>query len=83
MKRKADTTTPVVATMPKDPALEPTVKIEKVVPSKIPTTRRESNRPIKKPKRDLLEEDSPDPVSVVFHLASFCLETNGHWPKAK
>ena len=50
--------------MPKDPSIEPTtVKVEKA-PAKIPPTRRESNRPIKKPKRDLLEEDSPDPVST-------------------
>lgn len=64
VKRKADTTTPVVATMPKDPAYEPTVKVEKM-PAKIPATRRESNRPIKKPKRDLLEEDSPDTEKTV------------------
>ncbi|XP_071156069.1 bromodomain-containing protein 3-like isoform X2 [Mytilus edulis] len=65
VKRKADTTTPIVATMPKDPSIEPTpVKVEKA-PAKIPPTRRESNRPIKKPKRDLLEEDSPDPEKTV------------------
>lgn len=66
VKRKADTTTPVlVASSPGDPLYEPSPKVEKkiinsvstpVMPGKIPAVRRESNRKIIKPKRDLPDE---------------------------
>ncbi|KAJ8299919.1 hypothetical protein KUTeg_021438 [Tegillarca granosa] len=59
VKRKADTTTPVVvSSSPYDPAFEPGPKVEKnIVPKSIPA-RRESNRQIKKPKRDLPDDQA-------------------------
>lgn len=71
VKRKADTTTPVVASSPYDPVFDPSPKVEKlspkvtpakvfsakVIPAKVTPARRESNRQIKKPKRDLPSEE--------------------------
>ncbi|XP_060069742.1 bromodomain-containing protein 3-like [Ylistrum balloti] len=72
VKRKADTTTPVVSSSPYDPVFDPSPKVEKLVspkvtpakvlstkvlPAKVTPARRESNRQIKKPKRDLPSEE--------------------------
>ncbi|XP_064649292.1 bromodomain-containing protein 3-like isoform X2 [Lineus longissimus] len=61
VKRKADTTTPtsVVASSPFDPPFDPGVKGPPVVPRLQPPNRRESSsRPIKKPKKDLPEDQA-------------------------
>ena len=56
VKRKADTTTPggVVPTAPYDPPYEPGAKLS----SKSQANRTERTRPIKKPKKDLPEDQA-------------------------
>lgn len=81
VKRKADTTTPVlVASSPGDPLYEPSPKVEKkiinsvstpVMPGKIPAVRRESNRKIIKPKRDLPDEQVGEKVCLGFQTLEF------------
>lgn len=89
MKRKADTTTPVVSSSPYDPIFEPIPKVDKLVapkitpakvlsakvlPAKVTPARRESNRQIKKPKRDLpSEEPEGDQVSNLHNIIDLWL----------
>jgi hypothetical protein len=62
VKRKADTTTPVVAPSPYDPVyIEPLASVKTA--NKI-TPRRESNRQIKKPKRDLPDDQARNNYDV-------------------
>lgn len=69
VKRKADTTTPA-AIVTNSGGIDPASIYSPKIPGRLPPTRRESNRQIKKPKRDL-PDDQVVVLDEVRHMRPF------------